>query len=153
MLRLPPLRVIIFGSIGAFNTLFDLILYLIIYNLTHSVIVANTLATAAALIVSYQLNSRLTFKTKQWTRQTFIRFILITLIGLWLLQTGAIYVIMPLTDKLPVGIFNWLGGLNHDAKTLLPKLLATGLTLLWNYLWYSRYVFKDKPEQEPSIAT
>jgi putative flippase GtrA len=45
-------KVIIFGLIGVFNTLFDMALYVLVQYLTGSIIIANIVATSAALIGS-----------------------------------------------------------------------------------------------------
>ena len=144
-------RFLIFGAIGVFNTLFDLALYVVFYNFTHSVILANVVSTSAALIGSYFLNARLTFRSKRWTASRFLLFIVVTIFGLWVLQTVVILLLNPILNRLPAAAFSWLGGLAPTARTVLPKLLATGVTFVWNYLWYGKVIFKDASKQDKEL--
>jgi putative flippase GtrA len=140
--RSERLKFIIFSLIGVFNTVFDLVLYVLFLNATKSIIIANLISTSAALIGSYVLNSKVTFRTKKWTARSFILFIGVTVFGLWVLQTGAIYLFNHLLFYVPEHSWRLLGPIEHLAKSLLPKILATGITFVWNYLWYSRVIFK-----------
>lgn len=142
------IKVILFSLIGIFNTAFDLALYVVIYNATHSIIIANIAATSAALIGSYLLNSRLTFKSKKWTFASFAGFVAVTVFGLWVLQTGTIYLLTPLVKRFPEHYWRLLGPLESVAKTLAPKIVATGVTLVWNYVWYSKVIFKNASRSE-----
>jgi putative flippase GtrA len=142
------LKLILFTSIGIFNTLFDIALYVIILNISHSIIIANILATSAALIGSYLLNSKLTFKSKKWTAHTFILFVVVTVFGLWVIQTGAIYGLNHLIHYVPEHDWRKLGGFEKLAKQLVPKLLATSLTLVWNYIWYNKVIFKPEEHDD-----
>ncbi len=144
-------KVIIFGLVGVFNTLFDMALYVVIQYLTGSIVIANIVATSAALIGSYLLNSKLTFKTKKWTAKSFVLFVIVTLFGLWVLQTTAIYVLNPLVDIFPESLWRLFGPFEHVVKVLAPKIAATGITVVWNYLWYNKVIFKKDPEDAPSL--
>lgn len=151
-LKKRDLKFIIFSLIGVFNTLFDLVLYVIIYNLTSSIIIANLSATSAALIGSYFLNSHITFKSKKWTFKSFILFVAVTVFGLWVLQTSIIIALAPLFKHVPEHLWHHLGGLEHTAKTVTPKLLATIVTFIWNFIWYNKVIFKhDDDKLEESI--
>jgi putative flippase GtrA len=141
-------RFFVFSLVGIFNTLFDIALYVIMYNLTGSIIIANVVATSAALFGSYALNSRITFKAKQWTIRSFLLFVLVTLFGLWVLQTSLIYAFTPLLHYLPEHIWQSFGPLEHTAKTVVPKLLATVVTFLWNFAWYHKVIFRDAEHEE-----
>ena len=145
-------KVIIFGLIGVFNTLFDYVLYAVIQYFTGSILIANVGATSAAMVGSYILNSKLTFKTRKWTVKSFILFIIVTLFGLWVLQTAAIYLITYLTNIIPDFLWQLFGPLEHVAKILAPKILATPVTLIWNFVWYNKVIFKDKDAQDPLRA-
>ena len=144
------LKPFIFGAIGLFNTAFDFTLYLLLLHLTHSIIIANVVSTSAALIGSYFLNSRLTFKSRQWTTANFASFVAVTLFGLWVLQTAAIYVFSNLLQHMPAHTWHIFGSLAPTAKVLLPKILATGITLVWNYMWYNKVIFREMPKSERS---
>lgn len=145
------LRLVIFSLIGVFNTLFDIVLYVVLYNLTDSVVFANIIATSAALVGSYFLNSRLTFRSKKWTKTSFGGFVLVTVFGLWVLQTGAIYLLGPFFSHLPEHIWQIFGSFEPTAKTVAPKLVATGITFVWNYGWYSKVIFKTESKTKQAI--
>lgn len=146
------LKFIVFSLIGVFNTLFDLALYVAIYNFTGSIIVANLMATSAALIGSYILNSRITFKSKKWTVKSFALFVAVTVFGLWVLQTGIIYALTPFVNHIPEHIWMHLGGLQHTIKTVVPKLLATVVTFVWNFMWYNKVIFKNDRDHAEEAA-
>jgi putative flippase GtrA len=145
------LKLIIFSLIGVFNTLFDITLYIILLHITHSIILANVVSTSAALVGSYFLNTRLTFKTKMWTAKTFISFIVVTVFGLWVLQTLAIYLFAHLLKTIPEHIWQLLGPTESFARSVIPKLLATVITFAWNYLWYNRVIFKDSSKETAAL--
>lgn len=146
-------KVIIFGLIGVFNTLFDMALYVVVQSLTGSIIIANIVATSAALIGSYILNSKLTFKTRKWTAKSFILFVVVTIFGLWVLQTGVIYLLTPLMNVIPEFLWHLFGPLEHIVKILAPKVLATAVTLVWNFVWYNKVIFKNASKEEDVIAS
>lgn len=147
------LKIVIFSLIGVFNTLFDLVLYVIFQNLTHSILIANIIATSAALIGSYFLNSRLTFKSKKWTARGFFLFVAVTIFGLWFLQTGVIYLITPLVDAIPEFLWHIFGPLESTMKIVAPKIFATAVTFVWNFLWYNKVIFKKDSTVDQVIAS
>lgn len=139
--------------IGVFNTLFDLVLYVFVYDATNSIIIANLVATSAALVGSYILNSRITFKSKKWTAKSFVLFIGVTLTGLWLFQTGMIYALTPVINHIPEHVWRHAGFMEHVAKTTFPKLLAVAITFIWNFLWYNKVIFKDDADRIEEAIT
>ena len=153
--RSEKLKFFIFSAIGAFNTLFDVVLYTIFLNQTHSILISNLLATSIALCGSYILNSRFTFKTKRWTFKTFIGFVIVTVFGLWILQTWAIYGITHFIHIVPASFWKLFGSAGRIAKQVVPKLLATAVTFLWNYIWYNKVIFRkhhDDAEEAQALG-
>jgi putative flippase GtrA len=146
-------KVIIFAAIGIFNTVFDMALYVLVQYLTGSIIIANIVATSAALIGSYLLNSKLTFKAKKWTAKSFVLFVVVTIFGLWVLQTGVIYLLTPLVGVIPEFLWRLLGPIEGVAKILAPKVAATAVTVVWNFLWYNKVIFKDKDAGEDLLRS
>jgi putative flippase GtrA len=146
-------KVIIFAAIGIFNTVFDMALYVLVQYLTGSIIIANIVATSAALIGSYLLNSKLTFKAKKWTAKSFVLFVVVTIFGLWVLQTGVIYLLTPLVGVIPEFLWRLLGPIEGVTKILAPKVAATAVTVVWNFLWYNKVIFKDKNAGEDLIRS
>lgn len=146
-------KVIMFAAIGIFNTLFDMALYVLVQYLTGSIIIANIVATSAALIGSYLLSSKLTFKAKKWTAKSFVLFVVVTIFGLWVLQTGVIYLLTPLVGVIPEFLWRLLGPIEDVAKILAPKVVATAVTVVWNFLWYNKVIFKDKDASEDLLRS
>lgn len=125
-----------FALVGGFNTALD---FGILFGLTAlgiDKIVANYASTSISFIFSFFANKTFTFKAKSGNaKREFISFIVVTLIGLWVLQP---LIIAAITHLLEATTLN-------DAMTLLvAKLIATVVSLIWNYILYSRIVFKKK---------
>lgn len=137
------LKFIIFVLVGIFNTLLDLVLYLIFYEKTRSIIVSNLIATSVAMISSYFLNARLTFKKDKLSLKKFILFILITAFGLWILQTGFILLITPIINNISSSFFHLFGSHVDLIRAGLSKVLAIAVSFLWNFIWYDKVIFKN----------
>ena len=87
-----------------------------------------------AFVFSFFANKKYTFKTTDTNVvREMVLFVIVTLTGLWGLQT----LIITLTHSPLTGIIG-----NTDVALLAAKLLATVASLTWNYLFYSRLVFK-----------
>ena len=128
-----PLR---FGIVGSINTALDFGLLFILKSLGLPVITANILSSTCAFGFSFLANKKYTFKAKGGdVRREILLFIIVTLFGLWVLQSIVIQVIL------------WLftPAQGHESLLLvIAKLLATVVSLTWNYLLYSKVVFKQK---------
>lgn len=128
-----------FAIVGAANTGLDFALLFLFVNLFGvSPIVGNYLSTAIAFLFSFALNRSFTFKSSDTNvRRQFILFVVVTIVGLWIIQPIIIAIVQGL-----------LGGLQLDQNISLfiAKLLATVASLVWNYLFYSRLVFKKASE-------
>ncbi len=115
-----------FATIGALNTAIDITIYTLLIWLTAPLLLAIIISTTAGMISSYVLNRRFTFKTGH---QPIVRFICITVTGLWVLQPVVIWLLIQL-----LGITNILG-------LSIAKLAATSISLMWNFVWY-RIIFQ-----------
>jgi putative flippase GtrA len=146
-------KLVIFSLIGIFNTLFDLVLYVLFTNLTHSIIIANIIATSAALTGSYFLNSKLTFKSKKWSFKTFFLFVGVTIFGLWFLQTGFIYLVTPLMRDIPETLWHLFGPFEATLKIIVPKVMSVVVTFAWNFLWYNKVIFKKEKVSDQLAAS
>lgn len=123
-----------FGIVGAVNTAIDFILLFVLKSLGLPVGISNILSTSVAFIFSFFANKKYTFRsTGTNVVREIIMFIIVTLFGLWVLQSAVIMFTLPL--------FSELTG-SSDSGLLLSKLLATVVSLVWNYLLYSLLVFK-----------
>lgn len=125
-----------FALVGGFNTALD---FGILFGLTAfgvDKIVANYISTSISFIFSFFANKTFTFKAKSGNaKREFISFVIVTLIGLWVLQPLIITAISRLLAATT---------LNDTTILLIAKLLATIVSLIWNYVFYSRVVFKQK---------
>ncbi len=125
-----------FGLVGGINTALDFGLLFVFKALGMPVEIANIMSTGLAFVFSFFANKKYTFKTRETNVvREMILFVVVTLTGLWVLQTAII--------ALTHGIFTSLTG-NSDMGLLLAKLLATVASLTWNYLFYSKLVFKKQ---------
>lgn len=126
-----------FGAVGAVNTAVDfVVLFSLAIGLGVPTVLANIAATTAALIVSYTLNRRTVFRADGGARRIAL-FIAVTLVGLWVVQTSVIVLI-------EAGLHAVVSDTAWSVWILLAaKLIGTGVSLTWNYLWYSKVVFQD----------
>lgn len=124
-----------FIAVGGTNTLIDFGLLFLLKTLGMPVIAANIISTTTAFCFSFFANKKYTFKTAGGNiKKEIILFTVITLFGLWVLQTVVIKLIsVPLEQT----------GLPDNIVLLAAKLLATIVSLVWNYVLYSRVVFKQ----------
>ena len=140
-----------FCVIGVINTIIDFALYLALQKHGVEIYLANIVSTSAALAVSYVLNKRFTYDAAQQSNRAFVPFVVITLIGLWVLQPIIIYAVRAGLD---VGaVRQLLAPLTNDYDTLrnaIGKLAATPATLIWNFVLYKKYVFKDGSLSRPA---
>lgn len=126
-----PLRFVI---VGVVNTIVDFGIMNVLKLIGLPTIVANTISTGVAMVCSFFLNKKYTFRDAgdNYARQV-ILFFVFTMIGIWGIQNGAIYLI---TKYLPHF------GLSDQLFANAAKLLASVFSLTWNYLTYNRFVFK-----------
>jgi putative flippase GtrA len=123
-----------FALVGGANTAIDFgILFGLVF-LGVDKLVANFFSTGIAFIFSFYVNRSFTFKsTGGNTKKQFGLFLVITLFGLWVIQ------------PVIIAFVAWLLASSNLSKPIIllaGKLLATVATLIWNYVLYSRYVFK-----------
>lgn len=115
-----------FAAIGVLNTAIDITIYTLLIWLTVPLLLAIIMSTTIGMICSYLLNRRFTFKTD---RQPIVQFIGITLTGLWILQPIVIWLLIQLF------------GITDTFGLTIAKLVATSVSLVWNFVWY-KLVFK-----------
>lgn len=128
-----------FALVGFASTIIDFSILLTLKTLGLPVIPANITSSSLAFIFSFSANKKYTFKT---TDTNIVReitlYIILTLIGLWGWQT---LVILPTTGPLT----HLLGG-NKTYGLIAAKLIATGVSMIWNYVTYSKFVFHHKQD-------
>lgn len=122
--------------VGGFNTFLDFLILFVLVGFGLDKIPANYISTTVTMIISFFLNKSFTFESKDGNaRKQFALFIIITASGLWIIQpiiiTFVTWALASLNLPAPVSLF-------------IAKSIATVATLIWNYIWYSRAVFKKK---------
>lgn len=126
-----PLRFIL---VGLANTAID---FIVLFSLTAMgtwLIAANIISTSVALTFSFFANRTFTFGSTGKKRSQAVRFLAVTLIGLWVLQ--------PIVLLLTVGPLEEF--FSRETSIVIAKLLATVVSMVWNYLLYDSLVFRKK---------
>ena len=123
-----------FGIVGAANTALDFVVLFILVGLGLDKIPANYISTSIAFVFSFFVNKSFTFKSKGGNvLKQFAIFLVITIIGLWVIQPLII-----------TGVSWLLAGTSWADWFILftAKIVATLASLIWNYIFYTRLVFK-----------
>lgn len=131
--------------VGVISTTIDFCLLFTFKALGLPITLANIGSTGTSFIFSFFANKKFTFKSHKNNimREIFL-FIAVTLFGLWVIQTVIIHLAMPM-----LGHFTS----NQDLALFIAKLMATGVTMIWNFLLYKFLVFKEfKPADESGAS-
>lgn len=138
-----------FLLVGGANTAIDFGVLFLLTAVGLGVWPANTLSTSVALIFSFFANRTFTFRADGRNRTQIFWFLVVTLFGLWVLQP---LVILGVTAVVPHTLAN-------DALSLfIAKVVATCVTLVWNFVLYKKLVFvrskeASTAETEPEAAS
>jgi putative flippase GtrA len=131
-----------FAIVGGLNTAIDFVVLFVLVALGLPTIASNVLSTSTALVFSFFANKTFTFKdNNKGTKKQFAIFLIITLFGLWILQPIVI-------EGTRLTIETWFN--NSYIVLFIGKVLATCVTLVWNYLMYKKFVFKKQPDDAHS---
>lgn len=124
-----------FAIVGAANTTIDFVILFLLTLLGFNVIFSNIISTSIALIFSFFANKKFTFKNEsEKTKKQFVYFLIITMFGLWIIQP----IIIEATKLLIEQVIT-----NNYLILFIGKIIATCITLIWNYLLYRKFVFND----------
>lgn len=127
-----------FVLVGGLNTLIDFALLFMLVSTGLGRIPSNLISTTVAFLFSFFANRSFTFRAGSGNiKRQFGLFFAVTLFGLWVIQ--------PVIIELTIWFIKDLD-LNESTNLFIAKLLATFATLVWNYLLYSKLVFKNKGE-------
>ncbi len=139
-----------FGIVGIFNTLLDFgIFNMLQYALHFAPVPANVVSTTIAQIISFGLNRKFVFagaKTKHGHASTVVRFIVITAIGLYVVQNLVLSFfahVFTLPGDIAYSLAQSLG-INVTADFVInnvAKLIATVFSAAWNFVLYKKIVF------------
>jgi putative flippase GtrA len=123
-----------FILVGGTNTAIDITILFGLKALGLPTIPSNFISTSIALVFSYFANKKFTFKDNVSKDKTqFVKFLGITLFGLWAIQPTIIWIIGLILQNLD---------LNTYVVLFIGKIIATCATLVWNYLLYRKFVYK-----------
>lgn len=127
-------QLIRFGLIGVINTALDFGLLFILKSVGLMATTANIFSTSIAFVFSFFANKKYTFRSSGTNIvREMILFVAVTLFGLWVLQTGVIWLVLPHLSKLLR---------SSEMGLLVAKLIATAVSMTWNYILYDKLVFK-----------
>lgn len=142
-------RIGTFGVVGVINTLLDFaILDFFHLTLGWAFIPANLISTTVAMIFSFFMNRHVVFKAhteRVWHQ--IIWFWIVTAFGLYVLQTGMIWLLEHPWLSLSNGFVSIERdlGFRHMSKAFLTtntiKLLVDVVSMAWNYVLYKKVVF------------
>lgn len=151
-----------FASVGVINTLVDLAVlnFLVLvfsFNLTVNVLglsflVANVVSVTIAMIGSYFLNKYWTFEAKEKDRnllQETLKFILITVIGMFVIHQIVFNLFLvwwtwPVDLAKTIAHFVGIRSLDNFITLNFAKVLAILASMVWNFIGYKLWVFKEK---------
>lgn len=130
-------EVLRFGAVGVVNTGIDLGIYFVLQSAGVPILLANLISTSAGLTFSFVANRLFTFSARPsggFGRQL-VLFVTCTGIGLWALQP---LVILGADRLLSTA------GSPADLRILLAKLAGIACGMVWNWLLYSKVVFRTR---------
>jgi len=124
-----------FLVVGGINTAIDFGILFLLKALGLPAVSANLIATTTAFCFSFFANKKYTFRTSGTNvKREVVLFVVVTLFGLWVLQTLVIQGVLTLLSDT---------SFSQDMSLLVAKICATVVSLIWNYTLYSRLVFKQ----------
>jgi putative flippase GtrA len=99
-------------------------------------ITANYISSSISFIFSFFANKKFAFRTPDHhIKREAVLFIIVTLTGIWLLQP---LIIWKIEDTFDQSVHpTWL-------VVIIAKIVASFVTFIWNYYFYTRLVFKKK---------
>jgi putative flippase GtrA len=145
-------RPILFLGVGVFNTLLDFVCYtsltLTIFS-SKSVALAGIVSGTIALMVAFLTHSLITWRGRNVSKMTAVRFLLFTGFGMWVIRP----ILLAAFAKLP-GVYNFTYDISQAISLPFSKEFITNtgafgfmiiIVLTYNYFTYDRFVFhKEK---------
>lgn len=125
-----------FAVVGVVNTAIDFVLFGLLAVLGWPLLLANFVSTSAGMTFSFFVNRSWTFGSTRSIRSTLAPFVLVTAVGLWVIHPVVILLVGHLLDAVGPSL---AVELRH---VWLPKAVAIGVGLVWNFSWYHRAVFR-----------
>jgi putative flippase GtrA len=124
-----------FGLVGVINSVIDFSILFTLVQLGVVAVVANFFSTFAAFCFSFIANRSFTFNAKDGSSfKQAVLFIVITLTGIWLIQPIVLLLAIPGLENV---------GASYTIAVFIAKVIAAAIALVWNYVLYSKIVFKN----------
>lgn len=144
--------------VGIVNTLTDFIILNLLRVITHTqssstskLVALNIISASSVAVISFFLNRKYVFKSEDTRNHMIIPFLLITLGGIFIVQSTVISLALHNFDplaKLVMDIFGLVPAFRNISfnfyETNIAKLFATAASMIWNYIWYNKIVFKQR---------
>lgn len=129
-------RKIRFSLVSSIATGIDFSLLLFLTSFGMATITANYISSSISFIFSFFANKKFAFRTPDHhIKREAVLFIIVTLTGIWLLQP---LIIWKIEDTFDQSVHpTWL-------VVIIAKIVASFVTFIWNYYFYTRLVFKKK---------
>lgn len=159
-------RFLRFAVVGVCNTLLDFMILNTLMILAHAtverhalIVGLNIVSASTTVIISFFLNRKFVFNNGDSSRlhHKLMIFMVITLTGLFVVQ-GAVFALLLTRLEVPARFVSaTIEQLGFDFATPsfiqanTTKALATVATMLWNYVLYKRFVFKELEIEEESL--
>lgn len=132
--RWKPFR---FLLVGGANTVVDFGILFLLVHAGMATVPANMISTGVALTFSFLANRRYTFQFTDASRirRQIVLFLAVTIFGLWVIQPFVILGVQRAAEAIVRGIpATW--------ALAAGKVVATGVTMVWNYVLYAKVVFR-----------
>ncbi len=137
-----------FATVGIAATALDFLVLFALVKMGYPQIPSNYVSTSFAMVFSFFTNKSFTFRAGKMSKRHVVYFIIITIIGLWVIQP----IIIAGVDKVLGTWFTnsqiilWVSRWIKTKYIVLffAKGLATAASLTWNYLMYRKFVFIKK---------
>ena len=125
-----------FAVVGVGTTVIDFGTLFLLKILGLPEIPANIVSTSAAICFSFFASKKYTFKSAGTDIvREMTMFLAISLFGAWVIQSIVIMITLPLFEDF---------GAPELVALFIAKVAAISVGLIWNYVMYSRYVFKHR---------
>lgn len=122
-----------FLTVGVLNTAIDFaVLFALVEAANVPLFLANIFSTGLGLVFSFVANRKFTFRSRGSRSRETVKFLAVTLCGLWLLQPLVIWVVEPLVVVVNVTV----------SSLMVAKVVATAASLTWNFAMYRWFVFR-----------
>lgn len=122
-----------FITVGAVNTAIDFSIFLTLTTFGLNKYSSNIISTGSALLFSFFANRSYTFNSKSNYRTQIAPFLIVTLVGLWIIQPVVIFLFTSTMEFM-----------SNFTSLAIAKLAATIASTVWNYILYSKFVFKTE---------